>query len=77
MSGVGVNQWVGNARGCGIMNNMCQFGDNISNEISYSVKSGVLAPNIIILLTHHYSFSTENILEILNQVPNHLHKICH
>ena len=30
-------EWVGNARGCGIMNHMVQFGDSTSSGFKYYV----------------------------------------
>lgn len=32
-------EWVGNDRGCGILNSMCQFGQDAYNGILYDVAS--------------------------------------
>ena len=31
-------EWIGNQNGCGIMNNMCQFGDMYGSEAFYYVE---------------------------------------
>ena len=45
-----MDQWVGNDRGCGILNSMCQFGEQTYNGIIYSIAIwGSLALNIVIV----------------------------
>ena len=36
VSGAAASEWVGNERGCGILNSMCQFGEQTYNGIIYS-----------------------------------------
>lgn len=34
--GAAASEWIGNERGCGILNSMCQFGEQTYNGIIYS-----------------------------------------
>lgn len=48
--GAPASEWVGNERGCGILNSVCQFGEQTYNSINYSPAIwGFLARRTIIL----------------------------
>lgn len=49
-------EWIGNDRGCGILNSMCQFGEQTYNGIIYSIAIwGSLALNIVIVNVENQS----------------------